>query len=75
MTVVVLVRWFYGTLARRLFDCLPQIVLRGSGEGRAMTEARLRLTSVLVVVARWSMDLDVISIISGVRYIAMIECE
>ena len=46
-----------------------------SGEGGAMTAARLRLASVLVVVARWSMDLDVIFIISGVCCIAMIEDE
>ena len=39
-----------------------------------MTAARLRLASVLVVVARWSMDLDVI-FISGVRCTAMIEDE
>ena len=33
-----------------------------------MTATRLRLASVLVVVARWSTDLDVIFIISGVLY-------
>ena len=37
-----------------------------------MTVARLRLASVLVVVARWSTDLDVI-FISGVYCTAMIE--
>ena len=31
-----------------------------NGEGGVMTAARLRLASVLVVVARWSTDLDVI---------------
>ena len=39
-----------------------------------MTAARLQLASVLVVVARWSMDLDVI-FISGVRCTAMIKDE
>ena len=38
-----------------------------------MTAACLRLASVLVVVARWSMDLDVIFIISVVRCPAKIE--
>ena len=56
----VLVCWFYGALARLLPDCLLQQRLPGSGEGGAMTAARIRLTSVLVVVARWSTDLDVI---------------
>ena len=37
--------------------------------------ARLRLASVLVVVVRWSTDLDVIFIISDIRCIAMIEDE
>ena len=39
-----------------------------------MTVARLRLASVLVVVARWYTDLDAI-FISGVRCSAMIEDE
>ena len=47
----------------------------GSGEGGAMTAARLQLTSVLIVVARWSMNLDVFFIISGVRCTIMIEDE
>ena len=72
---VVLVRWSYGALARRLPDCLLQQRLPGSKEGGVMTAARLLLTSVLVVVARWSTDLDVICIISGVRCTAMIEDE
>ena len=46
-----------------------------SGEGGAMTVARLRLASVLVVVAGWSTVLDVIFIISGVRRTAMIKDE
>ena len=50
--VAVLLCWSYGALARRLPDCLLQQVLPGSGEGGAMTAARLRLASVLVVVAR-----------------------
>ena len=73
--VAVLVRWFYGALTRRLPDCLLQEGLPGSGEGGAMTAARLRLTSVLVVVARWSTDLDVIFIISSVHCTTMIEDE
>ena len=40
-----------------------------------MTAARLRLASVLVVVARRSMDLDVIFIISSVRCTTMIKDE
>ena len=49
--VVVVVCWFIGVLARRLPDCLLQQVVSDSGDGRAMTAARLRLASVLVVVA------------------------
>ena len=75
VAVAVLVRWFHGALARRLPDCLLQQVVPDSGDGGAMTAARLRLASVLVVVARWSTDLDVIFIISGVRCTAMIEDE
>ena len=73
--VAVLVRWSYGALARRLPDCLLQQVVPDSGEEGAMTAARLRLASVLVVVARWSTDLDVIFIISSARCTAMIEDE
>ena len=73
--VAVLVRWSYGALARPLPDCLLKQVVPGSDEGAAMTAARLRLASVLVVVARWSKNLDVIFIISGVHCIAMIEDE
>ncbi|EMS47599.1 hypothetical protein TRIUR3_32599 [Triticum urartu] len=73
--VAVLGRWSYGTLARRLPDCLLQQVVPSSGKGGAMTVARLRLASVIVVVARWSMNLDVIFIISGVRCTTMIEDE
>jgi hypothetical protein len=40
-----------------------------------MTAACLRLASVLVVVARWSTDLDVIFTISSVRCTNMIENE
>ena len=58
--VAVLVRWSHGALARRLPDCLLQRCLPGSDEGGAMTAARLRLASEIVVVARWSTDLDVI---------------
>ena len=38
-----------------------------------MTAARLWLASVLVVIARWSMNLNVIFIISGVRYTVIIK--
>ena len=61
--VAVLLRWFYGVLARRLPDCLLQQVLHGSGEGGAMTAMCLRLASMVVVIARWSTDLNVIFII------------
>ena len=71
--VVVLVRWSYGALARRLPDCLLQQVVPGSGDGGAMTAARLRLASVLVVIARWSTDMVVILITSVVLCTAMIE--
>ena len=40
-----------------------------------MTVARLQLASVFVVVVRWSMDLDVIFIISSVCCTVMIEDE
>ena len=73
--VDVLMRWSYGPLARRLLDCLLYKVLPNSSDGGAMTTTRLWLASVLVVVARWSTDLDVIFIISGVRCTAMIEDE
>ena len=73
--VAVLVRWFYGALARRLPDCLLQQVVPGFGYGGAMTAARLRLASVLVVAAWWFTNLHVIFIISGVRCIAIIEDE
>ena len=73
--VAVLLRWSYEALARRLSDCLLQQVLPDSGEAGAMTAARLRLASVLVVVPRWSMNLDVVFVISGVRCTAIIEDE
>ena len=75
VAVAVLGCWSYGALARRLPDCLLQQVVPGSGVGGAMTARGLRLASLLVVVARWSMDLDVIFIISGIRCTAMIENE
>ena len=73
--VAVLVPWSYRAIARRLPDCLLQQVVPDSGDGGAMTAARLRLASVLVVVARWSTDLDVIFIIFSVRCTTMIEDE
>ena len=56
----VLVRWSYEALARRLPDCLLQQVVPDSDDGWRMTAARLWLASVLVIVARPSMDLDLI---------------
>ena len=58
-TVTALVRWSFGTIARRLPVCLlQQALLRqalpDSGDGGARTAARLRLVLVFVVVARWS---------------------
>ena len=69
-TVVVLVRWFFGALARRLFNSLLQQSLPGSGEGGAMAAACRRLASVLVVVARWFTNLDIF-VISVVRCTAI----
>jgi hypothetical protein len=59
--VAVLVRWSYEALARQHPDSLLYQCLPGSDEGGAMTAARLWLVPVLVVVARWSTDLDVSS--------------
>ena len=73
--VAVLVRWSYGALARRLPNCLLQQRLPDSGEGGAMTAARLWLASVIVVVARWSTDLVVIFSIPGVLCTDIIEYE
>ena len=47
---------------------------RSSEEGAMMT-AHLRLPTVIVVVARWSTDLDVNFIIAGVCCTAMVEDE
>ena len=71
VTVAVLVRWSYGAVARRLPDCLLQQDSPGSEHGGVMAAARLRLVLVLVVVARWSSDLDVIFIASGVLCTAL----
>ena len=65
--------WSFGALARRLPDCLLQQGLPGSGDGGVMTAARLRLAPVLVVVARWSIDLVVIFITSCVLCTSMID--
>ena len=46
-----------------------------SGEGGAMIAARLGLALVLVIIARWSINLGIIFIISSVRCTAMIEVE
>ena len=73
--VAILVRWSYEVLAQRLFDCLLQKVVPDFDDVGTMTAARLRLASVLVVVARWFTNLDVIFIISSVRCTIMIEYE
>ena len=73
--VAVLVRWSYGALARRLLDSLLQQVVPDSRDGGAMTAERLRLASMLVVVARWSTHLDVILFTSSVLSTVMIEDE
>jgi hypothetical protein len=70
--VAVLVRWSSVAVARRLPDCLLQQDSPGSDHGGVMAAARLRLALVSVVVARWSSDLDVILIASGVLCIALI---
>jgi hypothetical protein len=58
------VRWFFGSLARRLSVCLlQQALLRqalpGFDDGGTMTAARLQLVLVFVIVARWFKDLFV----------------
>ena len=70
--VAVLVRWFSVAVARRLPDCLLQQDSPGSDHGGVMAAARLRLALVSIVIARWSSDLDVILIASGVLCIALI---
>ena len=74
-TVDNLVRWFCLVLARRLDECLLQQDLPDSDEGGVMKVTRLSLASVFVVIARWSMDLVVFLVTSGVLCIAMIEDE
>ena len=69
--VAVLVRWSYGVLARRLPICLLQQGLSCSGDGGVMTVARLRLALVLVVIARWFAELDVIFVAFGVLCTAL----
>ena len=71
--VTALERWFFQALARRLPDRLLKQGLPGSGDGGAMTAAHLRLALVLVVIARWSIDLVVIFITSCVLCTAMID--
>ena len=74
--VAVLGWWSYGALTWRFPNCLLQQVVPGFGDGGVMTATRLRLALVLVVVvARWSTDLDVISIIFGICCTAMIKNE
>ena len=50
----------YRSLAQQIPNCLLQQVVPNSGEGGAMTAAHLGHASVLVIIARWSMNLDVI---------------
>ena len=49
------------------------IFLAGSSEGGATTMALLWLASVFVVAVKWSTNLNIIFIISGVRCPAMVE--
>jgi hypothetical protein len=60
--VAALVRWSFGALALRLPVSLLRQALSGSGDRGARTAARLRLTLVFVVIARWSNELFVIFI-------------
>ena len=69
--VAALLRWSFRALARRLLVCvlqqsLLQQVFPGSSEGRVRIATRLRLASLLVVIARWSEDLFVIFITFGI---------
>jgi hypothetical protein len=57
--VAILVRWSYWASAWRLPDCLQLDGLTGSREGGVMIAVRLRLAPLLVVVAKWSIDLNV----------------
>ena len=57
-SVAVLLRWSYGVLARWLRDYLLEQGLLGSDDGGAKSAARLQLAPMLVVVSRWSTDLD-----------------
>ena len=54
----------YGDLVRQPFDCLLQQFLPSSAQRGVMTAVRIRLALVFVVVARWSMNQNVIFIIS-----------
>jgi hypothetical protein len=58
--IAVLVHWSCEALARRLSDCLQQQGLPNSHRREAMTAARLWLAPLLVVIARLSIDMDVI---------------
>jgi hypothetical protein len=70
--VAALVRWSFGTLARRLPVCLLQALLRqvlpSSGDGEARTAACLRLVLVFIVVTRRFSDLFVIFITFRLLY-------
>lgn len=59
----------YGSVSRRFPDCLLEQSLPGSSKGGAMKAL------VLVVVTRWSMDLDLIFIVFGVHCTVMSEDE
>jgi hypothetical protein len=69
--VVVWVCWSYGALLRQLSDCLLQQGFCNSIEGGPRTKVCLWLAPVLVVTARWSIDLDVIYVISSVLCTAL----
>jgi hypothetical protein len=63
VTVAILVRWSYWASTWRLPDCLQLEGLPGSREGGVMIAGLLRLAPLLIVVAKWSIDLNVISVI------------
>ena len=68
LTIVFLLCWSIGVLTRQIPICLLQQDLLVSVEEGVMTVACLWFLLVLIVLALWSIDLDVISITSDVLY-------
>ena len=58
--VAILVRLSSGALARQHPKYIQEQGLPGSGDGGVMMATPLRLVSMLMVLTRWFMDLDVI---------------